>query len=994
MNIQTLSLPVILPPGEECLRCIGRLQVGLTQIKGVQEASVNNAYDTLRIVFDPNLVSFRRIESATRNLGARISVNLRNAAFALDRLDSPDTTHAIEQMLSTLPGVLWIGTDFISAQVRVEYDGNRLQSEEIVKRLTRLGFRTRRLDAVTPEAPADEKKKRDDSFDADISPARAVRRHALLLIAIALALSGLIVSLLPSGEMSGLASRGLYGAAMALGGWQKLRDALFALHERTTNLSVFLLLAVAGALAIGQWGEAAFAVLLFGLGSAFQDTLLLPIRARQRAQPPLPRTAVRVQDGRDETVPLEQIQVGERILVSAGETVCFDGEVVGGGGDVIEPAILSGGTNQEKRPGDRIFAGTRNGRGLLDVRVTALPAETMRTRLTAGVGEAQTKRSPREKRVEQQTQLYARVVGVLALIVAVAPPLLLPGGFAMLFPLWAHRALFLLMAACPFGFLFAMPAAYFTALLWAFRQGILIKGANALEALGMLHAIVYDKTGTLTQERVVVVDVVPLGEMTGAEILGMAAAIERASRHPLALAIREEAAAHPLAASFPVSGFEELPGLGGYALVNDVPTLIGNARLFQSQNVTLPRTAQEVLADAEANGKTAVLLGDGTGLHGILLFSVTPRLENKNVFAELTALGIRYQGALSGDSARVLAHIAAELGLDHVDGGLLPEQKAQRVKALQARYGTVAMVGIGNSDMFALAASDVAVTLGGAMYPHRLESGDIVLLRDELRALPALLRLSRETRRIISHSLIISSLLQGALLLLGLAVSLPLWVAALAQSAASLFALKSCLRPHDDVVMKPAEKLPAEATATEEETLLELVFIHDSTVDEQPKSGYVYPNWERFVVPFNGKPLRFGRKMPSSVLTIQIEDEAMSRMHGEIRLEGRRPVLVDLGSTNGIRRNGQTSSALIPPERPVPIRFGDVLRIGRNTRIEIYPPGGAKAVILEASPPALAESRNGAHSALVPSGHSSAVTQTLNSKQENEGGKSGTPAGS
>ncbi len=649
-----------------------------------------------------------------------------------------------------------------------------------------------------------------------------------------------------------------------------------------------------------------------------------------------PPTARVLHDRHEESLPVSQVRVGDILVIRPGERIPMDGEVIHGASAVNEAPITGESLPVEKGVGAPVYAGTLNGQGALEARVTRPYHDTVLARILHNVEEAQAQRAPAEQFIDHFARVYTPIVFWLAVGVALVPPLMMGGDFWWFFPTWFHRALSLLIIACPCALVISTPVAIVTALGTASRRGVLVKGGAYLEAIGTVKAVVYDKTGTLTEGALKVEDVLPLGNMTCAEILVLAATLERRSTHPLAQAILQEAARYE-APSYQIADFVEMPGRGVKATVNGVPFLLGNLQLFQSQKIELPLAASEALTEAEATGMTGVLLGNRSGLQGLILLRDQPRPEAKTAIATLHRMGIVYQAMLTGDNTRVAAQVAQAAGLEEYEGNLLPDRKLQHIHFLQHRYGRVAMVGDGVNDAPALAAADVGIAMGVAGSDTALEAADVALMRDDLSRLPFLIKLSRSTRTIVRENVAISLVTKAALLVSAIMATLPLWLAVLGDVGVALLVTLNALRLVDgpDVDAPPARS-DEEAS---EEPLLELVFINDKSVDEQPEPDYPYPTWERFSVPFTGTPIRFGRKAPTSVLPIQIDDAGMSRLHGEFRLEGGRPVVVDLQSTNGIRFNGRTAGALIPPLRPTPLRFGDSLLIGRNTRIEIRRPG-------------------------------------------------------
>jgi len=962
------------------------------RIKGVEDAAVNNAHNAMHIAYDPNLVTFSRIEGEARRIGAQIQAQIAHATFLLEGLDCPDCARSIERAVGALPGVLWVGANFSAAQVHVEYQRGHVSLDDIMRRIQGHGVSVEILTrdgeamqsaVVSQIVPAAEGKR------AKTAPLAFLRtRTGQTAVGAALAALALLAHLLEGWGDRDPVSRWLWAASILLGGWSTWRAALASLRARAVDMNVLMTLAVLGAVALRDWGEAASVVLLYGVGLSLQNSALDRTRRSIRALMSLtPPTACVRRGSKEEAVPVAQVRLGDTLIVRPGERIPIDGEVTNGASAVNEAPITGESVPVEKSQGAPVYAGTLNGQGALEIRVTRPYRDTVLSRILHSVEEAQAQRAPAEQMIDRFARAYTPIVFWLAVGVAFVPPLMLAGDFWWHFPEWFHRALTLLIVACPCALVVSTPVAIVTALGTASRRGILIKGGAYLEAIGAVKAVVYDKTGTLTQGVLRVEDVVPFGSLTCAEILSLAAAMESRSKHPLALAICQAASNQRATTPYEVTDFTELSGRGVRATVNGTPYLLGSPRLFQMQKVPLTPAAEKALAEAEAAGITAVLLGNAGGLEAILLLRDQPRPEAQSAIATLHRMGIVYQAMLTGDNARVAAQIAKAANLEEYEGGLLPEQKLQRIRHLQRRYGRVAMVGDGINDAPALAASDVGIAMGAAGSDVALEAADIALMQDDLSRLPFLVNLSRSTRNIVRQNVAFSLLTKAALLVGAVLVTLPLWVAVLGDVGVALLVTFNALRLVDGPDVNALPAYVAEPEADTEEALLELVFINDKSVDEQPEAGYVYPTWERFAVPFTGKPLRFGRRAASSVLPIQIEDAGMSRLHGEIRMEGGRPVVVDLRSTNGIRFNGRTAGALVPPLRPTPLRFGDNLFIGRNTRVEIRRPGDFAGGVQRMEETAEAEAENEAVEAPQEAAADSSATQDLR-------GKSGVPTSS
>jgi Cd2+/Zn2+-exporting ATPase len=484
---------------------------------------------------------------------------------------------------------------------------------------------------------------------------------------------------------------------------------------------------------------------------------------------------------------VDAIAVGETLVVRPGDKVALDGVVTGGHSSVNQAPITGESLTVDKSPGDEVFAGTINGRGALEVRVTHLRRDTTLARIVSLVEAAQTRRAPAQVFVERFARYYTPAVIALAAAVAVIPPL--AGGSV---GDWTYRALVLLVISCPCALVISTPVSVVSGLAAAARRGVLIKGGAHLERTGAVRCVAFDKTGTLTRGVLRVVDVMPLDGVEAAEVLRVAAAVEARSAHPIARAIVQHAERSGVVAA-PGGHARALPGMGAEGEVDGRGALVGNHRLFEDRGLCTPEIHARLdrLADS---GQTAVMVAAHGRPLGLIGVADEPRHAGREAISLLRQQGVRRVVMLTGDHAGAAAAMARELGVDEVRADLLPEDKVRAIEELRQRYGTVAMVGDGVNDAPALAAADVGIAMGMAGTDAALETADVALMADELMKIPFALRLSRATLRNIKVNVTISLALKAVFLLMTVAGTATLWMAVMADMGASLFVVFNGLR--------------------------------------------------------------------------------------------------------------------------------------------------------------------------------------------------------
>jgi Cd2+/Zn2+-exporting ATPase len=584
----------------------------------------------------------------------------------------------------------------------------------------------------------------------------------------------------------------LYGAAIVVAGVQFARAGLLALRSLRADMNLLMTIAVIGAVAIGDWGEAATVVLLFAFGGTLQAYTLERTRASIRALMDLsPTTALvrRVDRSgglpmlREVRLPVEDVAEGEVVIVGPGERVPLDGIVAGGISAVDQSPITGESVPVDVDSGSEVFAGTINGPGVLEVRVTRTSADTALAHIISLVEEAQARRAPSQQLVDRFSAIYTPLVILGAIFIATVPPLL----FAQPFADWFYRALVLLVVACPCALVISTPVSIVAAIGAATRRGILVKGGAALEALGKTRVIAFDKTGTLTRGRPQVVGVHALAGEPG-NLLAIAAAVESRSEHPLARAVvhaARDAKTRNGKHESVAEDFTAWPGMGARALVDGQEVLVGNIRLFREHSIPLDGILP-TLEQAESEGQTVVLVGTATGVLGGIALSDTPRPEAGPAIRGLRAAGAQHIAMLTGDNARTAQAIASSLGLDSFKAELLPAEKVEAVRDLRRRYGPVAMLGDGVNDAPALATADVGIAMGVAGTDAALEVADVALMSDNLSRLDYAMLLSRRAVSVIRQNITVSLAVKAFALLFAGFGTLPLWAAILADMGVSL----------------------------------------------------------------------------------------------------------------------------------------------------------------------------------------------------------------
>jgi Cd2+/Zn2+-exporting ATPase len=699
--------------------------------------------------------------------------------FSIEGMDCADCARTIEKAVGALPGVGSATVNFGAARLSVLAAGRD----------------------AGPLAGAVERKVSEAGYRATSMQARAAFRHTpywrrerrVLTTAVGavVALVAFILSFTPTQPWL---VNSLFAVTIVVGGVSFARAGLLALRSGRADMNLLMTIAVIGAAAIGDWGEAATVVLLFAFGGTLQSYTLDRTRGAIRSLMEIAPTTAQVRRidtsgglpmAREIRLPVEEVAVGAAVIVGPGERLPLDGVVVSGTSSVDQSPITGESVPVDVETDSQVFAGTINGPGVLTIKVTKAAGDSALSRIISLVEEAQGRRAPSQQLVDRFSAIYTPLVILGAILVAGVPPLL----FGQPFAAWFYRALVLLVVACPCALVISTPVSIVAAIGAATRRGVLIKGGSALEELGRVRVVAFDKTGTLTVGLPQVVSVEALdGDST--RLLQLAAAAEARSEHPLARALvhasRESRKDSRDTSALPeASDFMAFPGLGARALVDGREIYVGNRRFFAEQGLPLDGIVPRLDA-LNAEGKTAVLVGTPKGVLGVVALADSPRAAARASIEKLRRAGVKEVVVLTGDNPRTATAIASSVGADSFRAELLPSEKVEAVRRLHEEHGTVAMVGDGVNDAPALATADVGIAMGVAGTDAALEVADVALMSDDLSRLDFAILLSRQAVRVIKQNIAVSLAVKALALVLAAVGVLPLWGAILSDMGVSL----------------------------------------------------------------------------------------------------------------------------------------------------------------------------------------------------------------
>lgn len=574
--------------------------------------------------------------------------------------------------------------------------------------------------------------------------------------------------------------------AIGLGGVETIKKGLTALRTFTLNINFLMMIAIAGAMLIGEWPEAAMVTFLFALAELIESYSLDRARnAIRKLMEMTPETAMVKTDAGWKEMPAAEVAIDAIVMVKPGERIALDGVLTSGQSTIDQAPITGESMPVEKKAGDQVFAGTINERGTFEFRVTANKGNTTLARIVRSVQAAQSERAPTQRFVDQFARYYTPAIVVLAALIAGAPPLL----FGEAFTPWFYKALVTLVIACPCALVISTPVTVVSGLAAAARLGILIKGGVYLEEGRKMKALALDKTGTLTHGKPAVTDIQQLNNLTPDIALAIAASLNEHSEHPIARAIVTKA---KLDKPLKVTEFESITGRGVKGVIDGTLYYLGNHRLIEELKVC-GEQVEAMLLPLEQQGKTAVVLA--TKEQALCVFAVADTVRDTSVEAvkKLQQLGVTCV-MLTGDNDTTAKAIAAHVGIKDVRGNMLPEDKLAVIEELRQRYGVVGMVGDGINDAPALAKASIGFAMGAAGTDTALETADVALMEDDLRRIPLFISLSRKTSGVLKQNIALAIGIKVVFLGLNFTGLATLWMAVFADMGASLIVVFNGLR--------------------------------------------------------------------------------------------------------------------------------------------------------------------------------------------------------
>lgn len=787
----TLEKKVYRIDGLSCAHCARKFEKNVQAIPGVQNAKVNFGASKLTVYGTPTIDELEQAgafenlkvipEKAKWHIAQNREILGEPDIYRVEGFSCANCARKFEGNVKRLPGVRDAKVNFAASKIAV-------YGETSVEELETAGaFENLKVfpEKISGQAIKIEKKEKEAHVPF-------YEKHHPLLFATLLIVLGYI-SQFVNGEEN-LVTVLLFLVSIIIGGYSLFKVGMQNLLKLDFDMKTLMTVAVIGAALIGEWAEGAIVVILFAISEALERHSMDKARQSIRSLMEIaPNEAIVRRHGQEMSIHVDDIVVGDLMIVKPGQKIAMDGIVVSGSSAVNQAAITGESIPVAKTIGDEVFAGTLNEEGYLEVRVTKLVEDTTLSKIIHLVEEAQGERAPAEAFVDKFAKYYTPIIMVMAALVAVVPPLFFGADWGT----WIYQGLAVLVVGCPCALVISTPTAIVTAIGNAAKKGVLIKGGVYLEEMGTLKAIAFDKTGTLTKGVPIVTDLEIIHQnASDREVLSIIAALESRSQHPIAKAITKKAEEKNVSyTDIKVEDFSSLTGKGIKGRIKGTTYYIGSPKLIEDfYTASFDDYLKQKITTLQKQGKTVVVFGTSKEVFAILAVADEARDSSKQVIQKLHELGIKKTIMLTGDNKDTANAIGSQLGVLEVQSELMPEDKLERMKQFISDYGQVAMVGDGVNDAPALATATVGIAMGASGTDTAIETADIALMGDDLNKLPFTVKLSRKTLNIIKANITFAIGIKLLALLLVVPGWLTLWIAIMSDMGATLLVTLNSLR--------------------------------------------------------------------------------------------------------------------------------------------------------------------------------------------------------
>lgn len=700
-----------------------------------------------------------------------MSEKMTEKTYRIEGLSCTNCAGKFEKNVKQLPGVTSATVNFGASKISVE-------GQTTIEELEEAGAFENLI--IRDDQENDEQVRSKESF---------IKRNIALIISLGFILVA-VISQLSLGE-DHLLTKALYILAIIIGGFDLFKEGFSDLIKLDFSMESLMTIAIIGAAFIGEWAEGSIVVILFAISEALERFSMDKARQSIRSLMDIaPKEALIRRNNVEQLVSVDKIDIDDIMIIKPGQKIAMDGLVINGHSSVNQAAITGESVPVEKQLDDEVFAGTLNEEGVLEVKVTKKVTDTTIAKIIHLVEEAQGERAPAQAFVDKFAKYYTPFIIIMALLIVVVPPLFFGGDWNK----WLYQGLSILVVGCPCSLVISTPVSIVSAIGNAAKNGVLVKGGVYLEEIGHLRAIAFDKTGTLTKGKPVVTDFIATSSETDINYLSIISSLESLSQHPLASAILNEADKTNVDyKSIQIEDFQSITGKGLTGIHQNIRYYIGSPKLFSAS--VIEETAVKVqYRQFQEQGKTAMYFGTDEQILGVIAVSDEVRDSSAAVISELHKLSIEHTIMLTGDNTKTAESIGKQLGVTEIKGDLMPQEKLDSIKALRTTYNKVAMVGDGINDAPALAASTVGIAMGGAGTDTALETADVALMGDDLQKLPFIVRLSRQTLKVIKQNITFSLGIKLLALLLVIPGWLTLWIAIVADMGATLLVTLNGLR--------------------------------------------------------------------------------------------------------------------------------------------------------------------------------------------------------